>query len=112
MAYLDPKQAFADLKTNVVSGLQAHFPITGTKQSLHLESLDVREKDHDPGDLEAQHRAKVTGGSWTVPVFGTVALKNNETGDVIDRKTIKVCGHPTDDTQVQLPCQWQGISGG
>jgi DNA-directed RNA polymerase subunit beta' len=120
MAYLDPKQAFADLKTNVVSGLQAHFPITGTKQSLHLESLDVREKDHDPGDLEAQHRAKVTGGSWTVPVFGTVALKNNETGDVIDRKTIKLADIPqmtprysylVNGKEYQVDNQWRLKSG-
>lgn len=116
MAYLDPKQAFADLKNNVVEGLQTHFPIKGSKQSIHLESLDVREDDHDAHDIEAQHSAKVEGRSWAVPVYGTLVMKNNETGAVVDKKTVKLADLPrmtqrhsyvVDGQEYQVDNQWR-----
>jgi DNA-directed RNA polymerase subunit beta' len=94
MAYLDPKHAFDDLQKNVVEGLTSHFPITGSKQSIHLERVDVRESEHAHDDLGAQHKAKVSGQSWAVPVFGTLVMKNNETGEVVDRRTVKLADLP------------------
>jgi len=116
MAYLDPKQAFADLRNNVVEGLKTHFPIVGSKQSIHLEGLDVREGEHDPLDIKGQHQAKVEGRSWAVPVFGTLVMKNNETGDVVDRKVVKLADLPhmtqrhsyiLDGQEYQVDNQWR-----
>ena len=94
MAYLDPNQAYADLKTNVLEGLKTHFPIEGSKQSIHLEGLSVNDDAIDPHDIEGQHKAKVEGRTWAVPVFGTLVMKNNETGDVVDRKVVKLADIP------------------
>jgi len=116
MAYLNPKEAFADLKQNVIEGLQAHFPITGSKQSIHLEGVDVREHARDFNDLTEQHKAKVEGRSWTVPVFGALALKNNQTGEVLDRKSIQLADLPymtqrhayiVDGREYQVDNQWR-----
>ena len=116
MAYLNQAQAFGELKGNVVEGIRAHFPMTGDKQSLHLESVEALEHLHDPSDLTAQHQAKVEKRSWAVPLLGTVALKNNETGAVVDRKTIKLADLPlltqrhsyiVDGQEYQTDNQWR-----
>lgn len=116
MAYLDPKQAYADLKNNVLEGLQAHFPITGSKQSIHLEGVDVRDVDFDPHDVDVQHKAKLEGRTWAVPVYGTLVMKNNETGEVVDKKTVKLVDLPhmtqrhsyiIDGQEYQVDNQWR-----
>jgi DNA-directed RNA polymerase subunit beta len=116
MAYLDPKKAFADLQQNVVDGIRSHFPIVGSKQSIHLESLDVREGDKDMSDITGQHQAKINGQSWAVPVFGTLVMKNNDTGAVVDKKTIKLTDLPymtqrysyiVDGRECQFDNQWR-----
>ena len=116
MAYLNNREAFEDLKNQVVQGIGSHFPMVGKKQSLHLEKLDVQSKDMDSEDVEAQHGAKVGGKSWAAPVMGTMALKDNETGKVIDRKTMRLADIPVqtkrysyivDGQEYQVDNQWQ-----
>jgi len=93
VAYLDTKEAFEHLKERTLEGIQAHFPLKGRTQTLHLEKLDIPDSlEHD--NIQAQHQAKVTGGTWSVPVRATLSLKNNATGDVVDHRTIRIATIP------------------
>jgi DNA-directed RNA polymerase subunit beta' len=118
MAYLDPKEAFDHLQKRVLEGIQDQFarnPIAGKKQALHLEGLEVKDSLHYD-DLRAQHKAKVEGDTWAVPVYATIALKENETGKVLDRRKIRIAEIPKttsrysyiiDGQEYQVDNQWQ-----
>jgi DNA-directed RNA polymerase subunit beta' len=90
MAYTDPKEAFEDLKAATLEGLTANFPITGKKQTIELDGLEVKEDHLDPDDIETQHEAKVKGKSWAAPIYGNLVMRNTATGDVVDRKRVKL----------------------
>jgi DNA-directed RNA polymerase subunit beta' len=119
MAYLDPKKAFEHLKERVLEGIQDQFaknPIVGKKQSLHLEALEVRDKLGEADDIRAQHKAKVENDTWAVPIYATLALKDNETGKALDRRTIRIAEIPKttnrhsyiiDGQEYQVNNQWQ-----
>jgi DNA-directed RNA polymerase subunit beta' len=119
LAYLDPKEAFNHLQERVLAGIQEQFarhPIVGKKQSLTLEGLEVRDKLGGVDDLRAQHKAKVEGDTWAVPVYATVALKENETGKVIDRRAVRIAEIPKttnrhsyiiEGKEYQVNNQWQ-----
>lgn len=115
MAHLDPKDSFDHFKERVVDAVQTQFPIKGSAQSLHLHRVEVDDK-LDPGDIRAQHQAKVSGGSWTVPVYAHVQLKDNASDKVISSARIKIAdlpkttmrfSHILDGQEYQVDNQWQ-----
>ena len=115
MAYLDPEEAFEHLQERVLTGLAGHFPMQGKVQSLHLDKLEAKDDLH-PDDIRAQHKAKVEGGSWAVPVYAHLSLKDNQTGNVIDKRRIRIAEIPkmtrrysyiVDGQEYQLDNQWQ-----
>jgi DNA-directed RNA polymerase beta subunit len=115
LAYLDPKEAFEHLQSRVLEGIQAHFPVKGKVQSLHLDRLEVKDTLH-PDDLRGQHKAKVEGESWSVPVYGHLSLKENDTGRVIDSRRVRLAELPkttsrysyiVDGQEYQVDNQWQ-----
>lgn len=116
MAYLDPREATKDLRNGVVEGIKSHFPLQGRVASIHLESVDVDENKADPEDVEGQYHAKVNGKTWATPVIATLALKDNETGKVLERRRMKVADLPAmtkrytyliDGQEHQVDNQWQ-----
>jgi DNA-directed RNA polymerase subunit beta' len=119
VAYLNPKEAFKHLQERVLDGIRDQFersPIQGKKQSLQLEGLEVRDKLGDAYDIRGQHKAKVEGETWAVPVYATLALKENETGKVIDRRAVRIAEIPKttnrhsyiiDGKEYQINNQWQ-----
>lgn len=115
MAHLDPKEAFEHLQERVLAGLATHFPMQGKVQSLHLEKLEVKDELH-PDDIRGQHKAKVEGASWAVPVYAHLSLKDNATGNVIDQRRVRIAELPkttrrysyvVDGQEYQLDNQWQ-----
>jgi len=93
MAYLDPKEAFEHLQERVLAGLTAQFPLQGKVQSLHLEKLEVKDELHSD-DIRGQHKAKVEGASWSVPIYAHLALKDNATGRVVDQRRVRIAELP------------------
>lgn len=93
MAYLNPVEAFDHLQKRVVEGIQSQFPITGKVQTLHLDRIEVKDDLH-PDDIRGQYAAKVGGGSWAVPVFAQLTLRDNTTGKVVDSRRIRIAEIP------------------
>ena len=115
MAYLDPKEAFENFRDRTLEGIQAHFPLKGKFQTLHLDKLEVQDDLH-ADDIRAQHAAKVSGGSFVVPVFGTLKLVDNATGAVVSNRRIRMAEIPKmtqrysylmDGQEYQIDNQWQ-----
>lgn len=115
MAYLNPQEAFEHLRDKTVEGLKSSFPFKGRATTLHLEDVAVDDQLH-PDDIRSQHDAKINGKSWSVPVRGTLVLKNNETGEVLDKKKVRLADLPKmtrrysyiiDGQEYQVDNQWQ-----
>jgi len=122
LAHLNPAEAFDHFQKRVLEGIESHFPggrIQGKVQSLYLDNLEVKDELH-PDDLRGQHKAKVGGESWSVPVFAHLTLKDNETGKVIDSKRIRIAeipkttsrysyivAGPSGSQEYQVDNQWQ-----
>ena len=93
MAYLNQKEAFEDFRERVFEGIKHHFPVDGRLQTLELEGLELR-GDPDPDNIREQHKAKVEGGTWSTPIYGTLALRDKQTGKVVDRKKVRMADLP------------------
>lgn len=115
MAYLNPNDAHHDFRTSVLDALKENFPIEGRNRTLEIEDLEIPQ-ELDPDDLRAQKKAKVEGKTWAEPVFATMALKDKETGEVVDRKKMRVAELPrmtrrysyiVDGQEYQMNNQWQ-----
>lgn len=119
MAYLDPKEAFEHLQGRVLEGISEQFPINGKVQSLHLDKLEVKDT-LNPDDIRSQHKAKVDGETWAVPVYAHLSLRDNGTGAIIDQRRIRVAeipkttrrhsyivGGPSGAKEWQVDNQWQ-----
>ena len=115
MAYLDPNEAFEHFKTQVLSGIQTHFPVEGKTQTLELNKLEVRDDLH-PDDLRKQRDAKVGGETWSVPVYANLTLKDKTTGKVLDQRRMRIAEIPRttsrysyiiDGQEYQVDNQWQ-----
>jgi DNA-directed RNA polymerase subunit beta' len=115
VAHLNPREAFEHLQTSVLEGIKAQFPVTGKLQTLTLDHLEVKDDlDHD--DIRAQHRAKINGETWAVPVFASLTLKDNTSGKVIDSRKIRIAEIPKTTSrysyivggqEYQIDSQWQ-----
>lgn len=115
MAYLRHQEAHEHFRDHVLEGLKEHFPIEGRLQSLHLDRLEVDDTLH-PDDIRAQHQAKMDGETWAAPVYATLTLKDNRTGQTVDKRRMKVAEIPqitrrysyiVGGKEYQLDNQWQ-----
>ena len=97
MAHLNYKDAFKDLQAQVFKGIETHFPVDGLTQTLELEKLEVDESGLESDDIRSQKKAKLDGTTWSAPVKATMVLKNNQTGKVVQRRTLKVADIPLSD---------------
>jgi DNA-directed RNA polymerase subunit beta' len=116
MAHLDHKEAFEDFKARVLEGITTHFPVRGRLQTLELEGLEVKDDALHADDIRGQHAAKLEGKSWAAPVLATLKLVNNQTGQVVDKKRVRVADLPmvtrrysyiVDGQEYQVDNQWQ-----
>ena len=93
MSHLDTKEAFAHFRDRTLEGIQSHFPMKGKFQTLHLESLEARDELH-PDDIRGQHKAKLSGESFAVPIYGAMKLVDNATGNVVDQRKVRLAELP------------------
>src|SRR6266576_6623771 len=94
MAHLDQQKAFDEFKERVLQGIQQHFPIKGGLQTLELEHLEVADSNYDPDAIRDQHKAKVEGLTWSAPVYGSFVLKDNKTGETLDKRRMRLADIP------------------
>jgi DNA-directed RNA polymerase subunit beta len=116
MAHLNYKDAFKDLQQQVFKGIESHFPVDGRLQTLELEGLEVDDSGMESDDIRSQKAAKMDGTTWSAPVFATMALKDNTTGKVKQRRKLKVAdiplvtrrhSHIVEGQEYQIGNQWQ-----
>lgn len=94
MAYLNPNDAYQQFRDRAFEGIRAHFPIKNRFQTLELEKLETDDSQLHPDDLRAQQEAKNSGNTYAVPVIGHLVLRNTQTGEVIDRKKMRLAEIP------------------
>lgn len=93
MSHLDTKEAFAQFRDRTLEGIKEHFPLKGKFQTLHLDQLEVKDDlQHD--DIRGQHKAKISGESYAVPIFGHMRLIDNATGNVVDQRRVRIAELP------------------
>jgi DNA-directed RNA polymerase subunit beta' len=117
LAYLDPTDAYQHLRDRTLEGIRYQFqtPIKGKSRSLELVKLEV----DDPlrvDDIRGQQKAKMNGETWGSQVFGTLEMKDNLTGAVVDTKRIRLAEIPkttkrysyiVSGQEYQVDNQWQ-----
>ena len=115
MAHLDPHEAFEHFRDRVLESIRTHFPIQGKVQSLHLDHIEAKDDLH-PDDIRGQHKAKLNGSTWAVPVYAHLTLKDNATQRVISSRKIRIAEVPkttrrysflVDGQEYQIDNQWQ-----
>ena len=115
MAYLNPDEAFEDLRSQVVDAVKTHFPIKGRTLSLHLDDVAV-DDTLKSNDIRSQHKAKIDGKTWAVPVYATMSLRDNLTGKTLEQKRMRLMELPrpterysyiVDGQEYQVDNQWQ-----
>lgn len=95
MAYLDVTDAYNHLKDRVLDGIRFQFqsPIKGKTRTLELKDLEVEDMLH-PDDIRGQQRAKMNGETWGSQVYGTLVMKDNLTGAILDTKKVRLAEIP------------------
>jgi len=115
MARLAPEEGFALLKDQVAETVKEIFPIKGTKHTLRLDDIEVKD-NKDIEDIRSQKKARLEGRTWSVPVNGKLSLVDNKTGKVVDRRTQRIMSLPkvtnrhsyiVDGQEYQMDNQWQ-----
>jgi DNA-directed RNA polymerase subunit beta' len=82
------------LVRRVESEIKALFPITSSRGDVKIdaESVEIDTKGFDPTDLNAQQRARETGGTRSVPIMATVTLERD--GKQVQKHRIKLGSLP------------------
>ena len=115
MTLLDPKASFAEFHAKVVTAISKQFPVVGKVNTAELESTELQPQ-LDLQDIKGQKNAKLNGETWGEALYGTVAIKNNENGQVIARRKVRMAliPHMTDrysyivgGREYQVDSQWQ-----
>ncbi len=115
MAHLSHKDAFEELKNQVLSGIETHFPVEGRTQTLALKKLEVNDEALHADDIRAQHDAKVKGKTWAAPVYATFEMTNHATGKKTSKRmkvadipfATKRYGYIVNGQEYQVDNQWQ-----
>jgi len=115
MAYIRPDEAHEHFRDRVLEGVRNQFPMEGSKRTIELEGLSVDDSlNHE--DLREQHKARIDGSTWAVPVKAKLVMKDKETGEVVDRKEMNVTEIPritkrysyiVGGQEYQMDNQWQ-----
>lgn len=90
---LNHDEMFGKAKDAVVDGLREFFPIVGKTKKLVLKDIQAVD-DLDPTDFAGQEKAKLSGGTWGVPIHGHLELVDNVSGKVLDSGVVKLATLP------------------
>lgn len=94
-AFAHAAKTYESVKQELSTFLTGMFPVHGLVHTLRLGPQGVFVDDKlDPDDYAEQKKARMAGGSWSVPVKADLELVDAKTGKVIDRSKIKLCDLP------------------
>jgi len=119
MARLSPEEGFKVLKDRVAETVGGLFPIVGKRHTLEIKDVSVKDT-LSIDDIRSQKEAKIGGRTWSVPVEATVALRDNQTGKVVDEQQLRLLNlpkytrrhsHIVDGQEYQIDNQWRLKSG-
>lgn len=85
MRNFDVHNQFKEIKDAATSAIQNIFPVSGKKRELLLENVWV-EDNVSSNDYKNQAKTKNREGTWGVPVYASLTLKDKATGEVIDKQ--------------------------
>lgn len=78
----------------ITSNIKSIFPIVGRYRTLSLEDTHVDIDDAPTIDFPTQKELKLTGKSWEVPLTANVLIKDNVTGEIVERSKLKIANIP------------------
>ncbi len=81
---LEPEVQNEDLLDYIVKYVSDQYPIVGKNNTLELKEIFADDSKVDRYDIPAQKDIKLKGGTWALPVYGHLVLRDNKTGKVID----------------------------
>lgn len=84
MRNFDYKEQFNSIVKSATDALKSIFPIVGKIRVLSADRIWVEDK-LDPTDYSSQNKIKSREGTWGVPVYAELTLKEKSTGTVLDR---------------------------
>ena len=84
MRNFDIKNQFEEIKKAAVEAVNTIFPVSGKKRELILDRVWV-EDTLDSTDYSDQAKTKNKEGTWGVPVYAALSLKDKITGKTIDK---------------------------
>lgn len=90
---LDPQETFDAIKAKVTDSIASTFPIEKGNRIIEAKRVWV-DDNKDVNDLRGQKRARQMGGTWSVPIKAEVALKDRNTGRVIDERVVRLADLP------------------
>ena len=93
MSRLDPKEGFEALKSKVTEAVQSVFPIEGSKHTLRLNGLEIKDNKNIE-DIRSQKEARLSGTTWAVPVNADLSLIDTKTGKEVDRRKMRIINLP------------------
>lgn len=81
---LEPKAQWREILQAIQEGLQDLLTVEGSSRDLAITRTYIGEElPHD--DLDGQQKAKLSGRSWDVPIYGDLELRDKE-GTVLNQK--------------------------
>lgn len=80
----DIQKQFEEIKASAVSAVNSIFPVSGSQRSIIAEKVWVEDKS-PIDDYSGQSKTKANNGTWGVPVYASLVLKDKTTGQIIDR---------------------------
>lgn len=86
MRNFDIKNQFEEIKKAAVDAIQAVFPVSGKSRVVEVSRVWV-EDTADSTDYLDQAKSKSKEGTWGVPVYAALTLKDKATGEVIDKSS-------------------------
>ena len=84
MRNFDINGQFEAVKNSAIGALKDIFPVSGKLRTLTADKIWIEDKA-DPTDYSAQATMKNKEGTWGVPVYATMTLKDRATGKVLDK---------------------------
>ena len=93
MPTIDPTESFNQLKTRTEKEIGDFFPHKGRTHTIEAEKVWV-DDNKDLDDIDDQLKTKLKGRTWSVPVKAKMTLRDNNTGKVVDSRTMTISALP------------------
>lgn len=91
---LNPKIQNEIIQNAVLNSIYSIFPITGKYRTLTISDLEPEKDELYRDDIPLQKEVKLAGKSWELPLYATISVKDNVTGDILDKSRIKIANVP------------------